>query len=519
MGQGALNPWVVAAVVIGSFVLTQILVHFLQRRRLERIERKSLELCETVPAGSNRTAAQADGSAKPPAVAGNVPITIVTGFLGSGKTTLVNRMLTSNEHGLRIAVIENELGAISIDHALIDGERQAHMPEGVLVLKNGCICCSGETPGSELERVLDKLLEMGRLEGGSLPFDCVVIETTGMADPSPMLQILYRREMAGSRFYLDALICVIDCKHVLRHLRPSGPFGFARRRAEVEKQLALADRVILNKTGDGLEMIRRCPGDGLLIASFLPLTRPSSGRSRPGGCRRGSRGALGDRRGEHDGSDAASHAGACAPLGNLRPPCVWFGGVACQKRCAASEPRASWPRQRRQRQWRRRRRRHWQERQQQSDTRHRPFARCDCGMHEPRGHPPAGAPEAPGMAAGPHNGAPCRLIPNEGCACHLGSRRAFRATWDPCPGTGALRAPLGGAGGAQQRPRRHRAPPGPSRARGGISRVRGGRRRWLRARPELASSTRRSRARPGAPCFAVRRRGRGGRDVAAKLSP
>ena len=125
MGQGALNPWVVAAVVIGSFVLTQILVHFLQRRRLERIERKSLELCETVPAGSNRTAAQADGSAKPPAVAGNVPITIGTGFLGSGKTTLVNRMLTSNEHGLRIAVIENELGAISIDHALIDGERQA----------------------------------------------------------------------------------------------------------------------------------------------------------------------------------------------------------------------------------------------------------------------------------------------------------------------------------------------------------------------------------------------------------
>ena len=252
MGQGvlALNPWVVAAVVVGSFVLTQILVHFLQRSRLERIERKSLELCETVPAGSNRTY----GSAQPPAAAGNVPITIVTGFLGSGKTTLVNRMLTSNEHGLRIAVIENELGAISIDHALIDGERQAHMPEGVLVLKNGCICCSGETPGSELERVLDKLLDMGRLEGGSLPFDCVVIETTGMADPSPMLQILYRREMAGSRFYLDALICVIDCKHVLRHLRPFGPFGFARRRAEVEKQLALADRIILNKTGDGLEM-------------------------------------------------------------------------------------------------------------------------------------------------------------------------------------------------------------------------------------------------------------------------
>jgi len=247
----SLSFWSIVGILVGSFILTQLLVFFLQRRRLERIERKSLELCAEVdvaPAEGDVDeycdAASADtvDTAKR-----RVPMTIITGFLGSGKTTLVNRVLTSSEHGLRIVVIENELGAISIDHALIDGERQAHMPEGVVVLKNGCMCCSGETPGSELERVLDKLLEMGRLEGGSLPFDCVLIETTGMADPSPILQILYRREMAGSRFYLDAVICLVDAKHVLRHLQPSGAFGFTRRRAEAEKQLALADRIVLNK--------------------------------------------------------------------------------------------------------------------------------------------------------------------------------------------------------------------------------------------------------------------------------
>ena len=248
-----LSTWTVLGVVVGSFVLTQLLVAFFQRRRLERIERKSLQLCGTAAdaAASDGAADAATSDADTTAIADDrdqrVPITLITGFLGSGKTTLVNRVLTSMEHGLRIAVIENELGAISIDHALIDQERQAQMPEGVLVLKNGCMCCSGETPGSELERVLDKLLEMGRLEGGSLPFDCVLIEMSGLADPSPIVQILYRREMGGSRFYLDGVVCVVDSQHVLRHLRPTGPFAFVRRRAEAEKQIGLADRVVLNK--------------------------------------------------------------------------------------------------------------------------------------------------------------------------------------------------------------------------------------------------------------------------------
>ena len=233
--------WHVVGVLVCTFIITQVLVVCLQRRRIERIESKSMDLCSEVPAAPAVAGSAAEDHCR------RVPITLITGFLGSGKTTLVNRVLTSSEHGLRVVVIENELGAVAIDHALIDTTRQEHMPDGVVVLKNGCMCCSGETPGSELERVLDKLLEMGRLEGGTLPFDCILIETSGLADPSPILQVLCRREMENSRFYLDAVITLIDCQNILRHLQPAGPFGFARRRFEAERQIGLADRLLLNK--------------------------------------------------------------------------------------------------------------------------------------------------------------------------------------------------------------------------------------------------------------------------------
>jgi G3E family GTPase len=216
----------------------------MQHFRLQRIEKKSLQLCTGISEdekGGPRTVEEEQ----------RVPVTIITGFLGSGKTTLVNRILSSEEHGLRVLVIENELGAISIDHELIDRTRQSGMPEGVIVMKNGCMCCSGEAPGSELERVLDQLIKLGTDgltgDGGAPAFEKVLIETTGLADPAPIVQVLCRREMENSRFYLDAVITMVDTGAVLRHLRPSGPFGFARRRVEAEKQLALADRIVLNK--------------------------------------------------------------------------------------------------------------------------------------------------------------------------------------------------------------------------------------------------------------------------------
>lgn len=168
--------WWIVGVVILSFLLTNLLVGCLQRRRVQRIEMKADRLFD-----SEEQAARLASAPK-------IPLTLITGFLGSGKTTLVNQLL-SGDHGLRIVVIENELGSISIDHALIDRKRQQAMPDGLMVLKNGCMCCSGESPGSELERVLDKLLELASLEEGSMPFDAVIIETSGLADPSPIVQV------------------------------------------------------------------------------------------------------------------------------------------------------------------------------------------------------------------------------------------------------------------------------------------------------------------------------------------
>ena len=223
-----------AAAVVGSFILTHVLMACMQRLRLRRIERKSLELCE------EPVAAPSAGDAA------RLPITVVTGFLGSGKTTLVNRVLTGG-HGRRVVVIENEVGAISIDHELIDEAAQARAPAGVRVLKNGCMCCAGETPGSELERVLDQLLKMRRDAGTTPPFDYVLIETSGLADVAPIIQVLWRHEMERSPYYLDGVVAVVDCAHILRHLRPSTAFGFARRRVEAERQLSYADRVVLNK--------------------------------------------------------------------------------------------------------------------------------------------------------------------------------------------------------------------------------------------------------------------------------
>ena len=127
--------------LVGSFILSNVLVLYMRRRRNERIDKKAETLWDYE--GASET-----------------PITIITGFLGSGKTTLLNYILSSPDHGLKIAVIENEFGEISIDHSLIKEGEEGRPADGVLVMKNGCMCCSGESPGTELERVLDKLIDI-----------------------------------------------------------------------------------------------------------------------------------------------------------------------------------------------------------------------------------------------------------------------------------------------------------------------------------------------------------------------
>ena len=153
-----------------------------------------------------------------------IPVTVLTGFLGSGKTTLLNRILTE-QHGKRIAVIENEFGEIGIDHALV-----INADEEVFEMNNGCICC---TVRGDLIRILGNLMKRRD------KFDHVLIETTGMADPSPVAQTFFVDPEIESLFQLDGIVTLVDAKHVLLHLDES---------SECKQQVAFADVLILNKT-------------------------------------------------------------------------------------------------------------------------------------------------------------------------------------------------------------------------------------------------------------------------------
>jgi len=153
-----------------------------------------------------------------------IPVTVLTGFLGSGKTTLLNRIL-SEEHGLRIAVIENEFGEIGIDQDLV-----INADEEIFEMNNGCICCNVR---GDLIRILAELLDR------TSQFDLVILETTGMADPGPVAQTFLVQEDIQENYTLDGIITLIDAKHVTRHLDDETD--------EVLAQVAFADRMIINK--------------------------------------------------------------------------------------------------------------------------------------------------------------------------------------------------------------------------------------------------------------------------------
>jgi G3E family GTPase len=152
-----------------------------------------------------------------------IPVTVITGFLGAGKTTLLNRILTEN-HGKRIAVIENEFGEIGIDHQLV-----IQSDEEIFELNNGCICCRVR---GDLIRILAKLRQRRD------KFDAVLIETTGLADPGPVAQTFFTDEEVKESFALDGIVTVVDAKHVGLH------FDDTR---EVREQIGFADVILLNK--------------------------------------------------------------------------------------------------------------------------------------------------------------------------------------------------------------------------------------------------------------------------------
>jgi len=153
-----------------------------------------------------------------------IPVTVLTGFLGSGKTTLLNRILTEN-HGKRIAVIENEYGEIGVDNELV-----INAEEEIFEMNNGCICC---TVRGDLIRILGNLMK--RKDA----FDHIMIETTGLADPAPVAQTFFVDEEMKTKLALDGIVTLVDTKHIWQHIDDSD---------EAQSQVAFADVILLNKT-------------------------------------------------------------------------------------------------------------------------------------------------------------------------------------------------------------------------------------------------------------------------------
>ncbi len=158
------------------------------------------------------------------AQADKIPVTVLTGFLGAGKTTLLNRILSEN-HGQRIAVIENEFGEVGIDEALV-----IETDEEIFETNNGCICC---TVRGDLIRIL------GSLAKRRDRFDRILVETTGLADPGPVAQTFFVDEDVKDIYALDGIVTLVDTKHLELHLDDSD---------ECKQQVAFADVIVLNKT-------------------------------------------------------------------------------------------------------------------------------------------------------------------------------------------------------------------------------------------------------------------------------
>ncbi len=158
-----------------------------------------------------------------------IPVTILTGFLGSGKTTLLKRVLTE-AHGQKIAVIENEFGEENIDNDILVADTE----EQIIQMSNGCVCC---TIREDLRETLADLAKQKR--AGTLNFDRVIIETTGVADPGPVAQTFFMDDEIAELYLLDAIVTLVDAKHADKQLDD---------RQEARRQVGFADQIFISKT-------------------------------------------------------------------------------------------------------------------------------------------------------------------------------------------------------------------------------------------------------------------------------
>lgn len=177
-----------------------------------------------------------------------IPVTVLTGFLGAGKTTLLNRLL-SDLSGRQFAVIVNEFGDIGIDGDLIQtGD------EELIELNSGCICCV--VRGDLIRTMRSLLTEKPRLDG-------IIIETTGLANPSPVIQTMVIDQVIGAQCRLDSVLCVVDAVHILDQLKQN---------EDAADQVAFSDHIVLNKIDDATARIADIESQLRQINPFAPIT-------------------------------------------------------------------------------------------------------------------------------------------------------------------------------------------------------------------------------------------------------